>query len=200
MVIICDDPHGKVAPIYDHLLGRMSPTVRDHVLQFRFLKDRELSLCGYSLLLEGLDKYFNLKPAILDFDYSPAGKPSLKGYSSIHFNISHCDKAVACALSEHPIGVDVECVSNFTPDLIDFCMNPSEASAIRRSDDQALSFLEYWTMKESLLKLTGEGLRDDLKSVLNDTKDYQFIKHTDPQGQYVCTEAHFKLLGNHFAE
>ena len=36
------------------------------------------------------------------------GKPYLRDYPGIHFNISHCEGLVACAFSDTETGVDVE--------------------------------------------------------------------------------------------
>ena len=43
------------------------------------------------------------------FSYSALGKPSLNPpYADIHFNISHCRTAIACAVAPFNIGVDIQ--------------------------------------------------------------------------------------------
>lgn len=45
-------------------------------------------------------------------------------------------------------------------------MNEDEAHQIEQAVRPELEFIKLWTQKEAVLKLTGEGISRDLKSVL----------------------------------
>ena len=79
-----------------------------------------------------------------------------------------------CALSDQPVGVDVEVPRKITPSLVSYTMNDREQEQINASADPALRFLYFWTRKEALLKLTGEGIRNDMKQVLSESGKYHF--------------------------
>lgn len=92
------------------------------------------------------------------------GKPVLKGLP-IHFNISHCKGLVACALAPCPVGVDVEGTRNVSEALVKRVCAQEEQEYIARGDLKE-RFLELWTLKESYLKMTGEGIVTNLSGVV----------------------------------
>ena len=119
------------------------------------------------------------------WDYGAQGKPFFKDYPDIHFNISHCKKAVVCALSVEPIGIDVECIEEYDDDLAKYIASPEEYQSITGNSNKGLAFAVLWTQKESYLKLSGEGLIDRKKiqsilienncnfhTVINESKGY----------------------------
>ena len=70
---------------------------------------------------------------------------------------------------DKPVGIDIEEIQ-FDENLAKVIFNPEELEAVRSADEPAVKFTELWTRKESFLKLTGEGLRDNLKDVLSDAE------------------------------
>ena len=49
-----------------------------------------------------------------------------------------------------------------------------KAMAMVSPPESLLAFLALWTKKEAVLKLTGEGIRNDLKTVLTNTENIVF--------------------------
>lgn len=163
-------------------LALLSEQRLKQMAQFKFEKERQLCVAAYLLLRQGLREEYGItdKPV---FGFMEGGKPFLIEYPSIHFNISHCKNAVVCALESHPIGIDVEEICSYEEDVKRFAMNDMELQQINEAADPDVEFAKYWTMKESFLKLTGEGLRDDLKTVFPNEAKYSTV--VNAQGGYV---------------
>jgi len=138
---------------------------REKALSYRFDRDRYVCAKAYLLLKELLEKHYGISGDV-EFEYGPYGKPFLKADHRIHFNISHCPKAVLCAVGDADLGVDVEEVQ-FDEDVARKVFSESELESIRSAKSTAIRFTELWTMKEAFLKLQGIGLVDDIKTILD---------------------------------
>lgn len=140
---------------------------RKKVLSYRFLIDQVLCAKAYLLLKKGLKQVYGIdgNPT---FDYIMHEKPVLHDYPDIHFNLSHCRKGVMCVIADHPIGCDIEEIEEeLDIALCRHCYNDSEVAFITSSADSCVEFTKLWTRKEAALKLTGEGINDDLPSLFS---------------------------------
>lgn len=74
---------------------------------FRFPADRLQCAESYLLLCRMLGERLGrvVKPR---FAYGENGKPFLADFPGVHFNLSHCARAVLCAVADVPVGCDVE--------------------------------------------------------------------------------------------
>jgi phosphopantetheinyl transferase len=97
------------------------------------------------------------------FAYGEHGKPKLDSHTAtLHFNMSHCDDAIAIAISNQDVGVDVECIDRRG----DPWRQPQEFLNARLakyvdSADEALKpirFTQLWTALEASTKLHGDGI------------------------------------------
>lgn len=158
-------------------LEQVSEQRRAHALRYVKEEDRRLSVAVYQLLCKGLNKEYGISE-LPEFDYEKNGKPFLKGHPEIHFNLSHTKGVCACALSDKPIGIDVEHILQNDEDVMRRTMNAEEMAEILGSAHPDTAFIRLWTMKESLLKLTGEGLCDDLPGLLVNKEDFHFTTET----------------------
>lgn len=150
----------------DAALAKVSAQRREQALKFAHESGRRLSLAVYLLLMEGLQKEYGItEPPV--FDYLDGGKPVIKDHPEIHFNFSHSGKVALCAIDSQPVGADVETPRKITPSLIAYTMNEEEQALIASAPESLTAFLALWTKKEAVLKLTGEGIRSDLKTVLS---------------------------------
>lgn len=154
-------------------------------MSYRFDIDR--FLCAESfLMLEGmLGECFGLT-GVPAFSFGKHSKPFLKEYPGIHFNISHCRKGIACAVSDRPVGIDIETVL-YDAALAEMTLSAEEKAEVEISDEPGVRFTELWTRKESFLKLTGEGVRDNLKDVLKEAENVCFRTETNLPAGYVLT-------------
>ena len=123
------------------------------------------------------------------FTYENKGKPLLQGHPDIHFSMSHCHEAVAVAVSERPVGVDIETVDHYDPEVARHVMSDDEMRQIEASPQPEVAFIRLWTMKESFFKLTSDDHGGDMAGMLSDISKYRFTTTVHPRLIYTaCTE------------
>lgn len=150
---------------WEAALPLLSEQRREQTLKFKHLLGRKTCAAAYLLLCEALRKEYGITEKPI-FEYGIHGKPFIIGYPDIHFNISHCREAVLCVISSRPVGVDVESIRSYKDSLVEYTMNPQEIAQINQAPRPEVEFVRFWTMKEAVLKLSGEGISKDLKTVL----------------------------------
>lgn len=91
------------------------------------------------------------------------GKPYQETVPGLFFNYSHSGTMVACGIAGENIGVDIQKLTEGgrVREKV-YCVGEWEEGAYV---DSSRYFTEVWTKKESFLKLTGEGLRREMKSL-----------------------------------
>ena len=170
----------------DAALQQISEQRREQALRFKFERGQRTCVLAYLLLRKALRQEYGIHENPI-FEYNAHGKPSIIGHPDIHFNLSHCREAVACAVSPHPIGIDVESVSRYNDSVALYTMNDRELQQIAADPRPDVAFIRLWTMKEARLKLTGEGITDDLKSALADSARYRFTTIEQLERNYIYT-------------
>ena len=150
---------------WEAALPLLSEQRRQQVLKYKYELGRKTCAAAYLLLCEGLRKEYGITDLPV-FGYGEHGKPFLEGLPDIHFNISHCRETVVCAIARRPVGIDVESIHSFRESLVAYTMNEKEVEQIKQAERPDVEFIRLWTMKEAVLKLTGEGISRDLKTVL----------------------------------
>lgn len=98
------------------------------------------------LLLELVLKMVHGMKKMPEIDVSEHGKPYLTD-GSYEFNISHSHGRIVLALSDSPIGVDIERADRTVPQLV-----------VNRFFRDGEATAKEWTMFESYCKLKGEGI------------------------------------------
>ena len=155
------------------------------IVKFKFELGQRLSVLAYQLLKRGLREEYGITENPV-FEYGEHGKPFIVGHPEIHFNLSHCKEAVVCAVSDSPVGVDVESIREYRESLVRYTMNDDEVRQIETSEHPEVTFIRLWTMKEAALKLIGTGISNDIKNVLVDTP-YHFTTVEASSGSYIYT-------------
>ena len=147
-------------------------------------KSKRESLAGLCLLASMQD----LSGVFIERDEK--GRPFAFG-GDFDFNVSHTDDLAVCAISSARVGVDTEKIRAL-PDRDRFItryFSKNEIDYIEGSNDKDEAFFRVWTRKEALLKLSGDGLTKDLRTL--DTADarYAFTEKTVTFGKerYIIT-------------
>ena len=173
----------------DAALGKISEQRREQAVKFKHELGQRLCVLAYQLLKQGLIEVYGIEENPV-FEYNEHGKPSIIGHPEICFNLSHCKEAAICAISDQPVGADVESVRSFNESLVRYTMNEDEIRQIESSEDQAVAFIRLWTMKESAMKLIGTGISNDMKHVLQQ-EGLNFETFVDAQSRFVYSICRF---------
>lgn len=108
-------------------------------------------------------KWLRLGVEDLPFNKGIFLKPHIENEYQIQYNITHSKDLLVIGLSKYSIGVDVEYIDRNIDyeDIVSMCFHKKEKELIQK--DLNL-FYRVWVMKESYLKLIGEGLNRPLNS------------------------------------
>ncbi len=120
----------------------------------RYLKadDRKRSL-GAGLIMNSVLKDFNCQG---DVTVKENGKPEVSG---VFFNVSHSGDYVIGVASDVPVGCDIEKMAPAPLNVADRFFCSSETDYITSCNDKDFAFWQMWTLKESYVKMTGEGFK-----------------------------------------
>jgi len=177
--------------IIDHYLPDFSAEYQDKIKRYRRWQDAQLSLLGRILLVKGLEQ-INYGFDESNLNYTSFNKPYLEN-NAIHFNISHSGELVICALTKiGAIGIDIEKINGTKISDFKSQMTVNEWKLINESTNANLSFFQYWTQKEAVIKTHGKGLSIPLKSfevTKNKTiieSELYFLKELKINDDYCC--------------
>lgn len=185
--------------LFAGLYETVHPRRKEKIDKMRLDKDRRLSL-GAGLLL---------KKALLNFgeDYDNAvfaedsnGKPYILG-GKLFFNLSHSENRVMCAVSDKPVGCDVEKLGKYNDAIAKRFFHKNEYAyilSLGNEEEKRDAFYRIWTQKESFVKAIGLGIRlpfDSFSALVEFglpveqsavNEDY-FIRSFDVLDKYKCS-------------
>lgn len=100
-------------------------------------------------------------PRPLDIAANENGKPYLTAAPDVHFSLSHSAAWAVCAVSDHPVGVDIQQCRSFKPNIADRFFHPDEVQYLSSLSpaERENAFYTLWALKESYVKADGRGLR-----------------------------------------
>ena len=175
----------------DEALQHVSQQRREKALAFRHGGGRRLSVAAYLLLCDLLRQHYDIEELPI-LQETPDGKPFLKDYPAIHFNLSHTRGVAACVVSRQPVGIDVERIRPLNNALARRVLTPAEYQHVKSSAEPDIEFIHLWTKKEALLKLIGTGIRAELDTVNTQDSHYRFETIINRKQQYICTLCTYK--------
>ncbi|MBQ6889067.1 MAG: 4'-phosphopantetheinyl transferase superfamily protein [Lachnospiraceae bacterium] len=164
---------------------------QEKIEKYRFDKDKLRSLCAGALLCLGVMEWdegeldfdlhkvvpekvnWEMLPAFFDAqkkdvscDYGKNGKPSLVHYPSIHFNVSHSGDYVIAAFDRQPVGIDIQehrQLKDSTARHFLTAWELEQATMQAENGNREEILCRLWAIKESYVKLTGEGIGKPMK-------------------------------------
>lgn len=143
------------------LASNLSPQEKVRAAKFRRDEDRRIYIAAHALLRVMLAKTLKRSVADLRFGTEAQGKPVLLD-SNLEFNLSHtADLAVVGLCRGRKIGVDAEWLGrNVSLEIAPMVLTSSECACLNAQslERRERTFLKYWTLKEALMKATGQGL------------------------------------------
>ena len=96
-----------------------------------------------------------------DYAYKESGQPTIQNG---HISISHTEGYAACAIAREPVGIDVEREHTFSKAAAKRILSPQE-ELLRESANADELLSRIWTVKESFLKMTGEGIPGGMRTL-----------------------------------
>lgn len=96
-----------------------------------------------------------------DYAYKESGQPTIQNG---HISISHTEGYAACAIAREPVGIDVERGHTFSKAAAKRILSPQE-ELLRESANADELLSRIWTVKESFLKMTGEGIPGGMRTL-----------------------------------
>lgn len=128
--------------------------------------------------------------------YGPHGKPY---HAALHFNLSHSGEYVICAVGKRNIGCDIQKKKACQTAMVRRFFSKEEQDYIFavQGDKRDERFIKIWSRKESLLKMTGEGLSRDLRQISCVSSEGFFDWSLDDYLLSVCCERPQDVRADH---
>ena len=145
----------------EELAAGLSQTRQEKIRAMKMPGAKCLSLGAGLLLAHGL-KQMGIRETEAVLEYRNNGKPCLKDYPEIHFNLSHSGTMAMAVFADVETGCDIEQTGRGREQVARRFFTPREQEYLDHAGDEsawAEAFCRIWTMKEAFLKVTGEGAR-----------------------------------------
>ena len=140
--------------IVSSVTGKRSPSARRH------------SLAAVLLMMYAAEKSFGLSADQLSVERTENGKPFFANAPDCCFNLSHSSGAAACITAPFPVGIDIEDRERKVDvSVMRRVCTQLELADIYSSPSPLTCFLRIWTLKESYIKATGDGLKFPMKNI-----------------------------------
>ncbi len=161
---------------YEKWYDLLSEQKKIRIDKMKFTDDKKRSVAGEMLARKAVAQRLKIAPENIIFETDERGKPYAHNLD-IHFNISHSDDYVVCAIDSKPVGIDIEKIRPinlkiakrfFTADEQKYVFTevPREEDFEKAADNNMLTrFFEVWTGKEAYLKYKGTGITDNLNTL-----------------------------------
>lgn len=184
--------------VFQKGLHMVSAKRAEKIKQFKNPAVARLSLGAGVLLVIALEKQ-ERKESLDMISFGEYGKPFFPN-ANFHFSLSHSGEYALCAVSDVPIGVDLQKIKEKIPANTKKILSKEEEQYLQRcANAQKIElFYRLWARKESLIKWDGRGLRLPLSEIsfvqngalqeelLFEGKKVFFQEYLDVSGYAVC--------------
>lgn len=136
--------------------------------------DKKLCIAADMLIRRVLSEITGIDSKAVCISTTDTGKPYLEN-GDCYFSVSHSGNTVAAAFStEYSVGIDIEQLRPvkaavakhiFTREDMFFVFGNEISVGVTISDPEVIErFFRVWTYKEAVVKMTGEGIDDNIKN------------------------------------
>lgn len=167
------------------ILHMISSRRRRKVMEYLRAEDRKKSL-GAGLLLAKILPLYGESPENITLE--PGGKPKAE---KVCFNLSHSGDLVICAAGRKAVGCDIEKIETEPEGVAVHFFHGNEVEYLQmfQEEERNEMFFRLWTLKESYMKMTGEGMRLPLQ-------DFEIL----PEGERIRVRRGDEILPCHMME
>ena len=169
----------EISAVTDYDVSMLRKRVEKHFFDKTGLKRKD-SVCAKAVLCNLLKEQYGMSDFLVS--YKESGKPYIRN-SEVHFNLSHSDDIVLCAVGDERVGCDAEHIKEYNEKIARRFFTEKEQMRLDKSRNKASDFTKLWTLKESILKYSGEGMSGGLST-------YDFSGYLEAES--------FDLYGCHF--
>lgn len=150
----------------DNFFQHMSAEKIQRMLKFKRYEDRKRGVIGELLIRYLVCGKLGINNNEINFIPNKYGKPFLKDYIGLEYNISHSNELVVCAVGDYEVGIDIEYVKDMDIDAANYVLSTDEKEEYKGiSENEKLDyFYSIWTLKESFIKAKGMGLHISMNS------------------------------------
>lgn len=158
-------------PEYVHLINYLSSFLeafeKEKALKFYKEKDKNRFIICRSLLKHALAYHTQSQINEISIERLPNKKPYVPKYPNLFFNLSHSGDYAVLAISNAPIGIDIEYMDlNYAfQETLSYIFNKEEIYFIDNSDNRIRAFYSLWTRKEAFAKALGKGIDDNFSKI-----------------------------------
>lgn len=185
-VLRCANPGTRALCMGAQLLlqyGAYEWSARNPLLQSELVSWR---IMDFSRLPESIPA-----PQSLAIAYGSKGKPYIL-HVPWHYNLSHSGDYVALAMSDTPVGIDIQQMRSYRDSMVKRFFSAEETAAYENlssqsTREQKLLFYTLWCRKEAYGKLLGSGLTEGvLKSNMLGNVSAHLYEYGELPGYCVC--------------
>ncbi|MDD6038469.1 MAG: 4'-phosphopantetheinyl transferase superfamily protein [bacterium] len=151
----------KNQTLFERIFDKLPKQRRDTIQSRKHDSGRRQALGAGALMLYGLAQ-LGICAGKVEIACTKTGKPYLTGDRGVSFNLSHSGDYAMAIVSDDGIavGCDIERSEKKARDIAKRFFTEEEQQAIA----EGIDFFRIWTLKESFIKTTAEGLGRDLCS------------------------------------
>ena len=165
----------------------LSNEQREYIINKPSAKRRQ-SLAARVLLYKLLNKH-HPDVNLCNLRFNENGKPYITDNENIYISITHSHDMVGCAVSEKPIGIDVEKKRDVAVKTINRVCTVCEQKYLEK---QPMDFFKFWTAKEALYKAVNDSFSNVIKHSFSDGENFIYDKsyinlYSDENSEYFWT-------------
>ena len=133
-------------------------TTKEKMQKLNKKRAKKLSVAAGALVRRAIAEEFNIDKDSIRFRRDKKGKPYTES-AKVEFSISHSKSIAVCAISDRPVGIDIEKMRDVNFNVAKRLFTPDEQKYVFQIKKlQKQRFFEVWTRKEAYVKLLGYGI------------------------------------------